>query len=75
MEKLYIFVKKHPFIRLSYAISTYPDRPSWLAWIHDGYTSLGETLTMSPRFNDASSLNHIFFGDISAWLAWPSATS
>lgn len=52
---------------LAYEMASKEDHPSWLAWIHDGYTSLGETWTMSQRFNDAS-LDHIFFGDISAWL-------
>lgn len=51
----------------AYEMASKEDHPSWLAWIHDGYTSLAETWTMSPTFNDAS-LDHIFFGDISAWL-------
>ena len=52
---------------VAYEMASKEDHPSWLAWIHDGYTSLGETWIMSPKFNDAS-LDHIFFGDISAWL-------
>ena len=52
---------------LAYQMASKEDHPSWLAWIHDGYTSLAETWTMSPQFRDAS-LDHIFFGDISAWL-------
>lgn len=52
---------------LAYEMASKEDHPSWLAWIHDGYTSLAETWTLSQRFNDAS-LDHIFFGDISAWL-------
>ncbi|MGN0202387.1 MAG: family 78 glycoside hydrolase catalytic domain [Candidatus Cryptobacteroides sp.] len=58
---------EHGLADLAFEMATKEDHPSWLAWIHDGYTSLGETWTMSQRFNDAS-LNHIFFGDISAWL-------
>ena len=51
----------------AFKIATKEDHPSWLAWIADGYTTLGETWIMSPKFNDAS-LDHIFFGDISAWM-------
>uniref|UniRef100_UPI00406D43BD alpha-L-rhamnosidase C-terminal domain-containing protein n=1 Tax=Macellibacteroides fermentans TaxID=879969 RepID=UPI00406D43BD len=32
-----------------------------------GYTTLPETWTMSPEFRDAS-LNHVFMGDVSAWM-------
>ena len=41
--------------------------PSWISWINKGYTSLPETWVLSPDFRDAS-LDHVFFGDISAWL-------
>ncbi len=58
---------KYGLADLAYGMASKEDHPSWLAWIHDGYTSLAETWTMSQRFNDAS-LDHIFFGDISAWL-------
>ncbi len=58
---------KYGLADLAYEMASKEDHPSWLAWIHDGYTSLAETWTMSQRFNDAS-LDHIFFGDISAWL-------
>ncbi len=51
----------------AFAMASKEDTPSWIDWIHKGYTSLGETWVMSPKFNDAS-LNHIFFGDVSAWL-------
>lgn len=58
---------KHGLADKAFAMASKEDTPSWLDWIHKGYTSLGETWVMSPKFNDAS-LNHIFFGDISAWL-------
>lgn len=52
----------------AYAMATRTDAPSWGYWIDKcGYTTLPETWTLSPRFNDAS-LNHVFFGDISAWM-------
>lgn len=47
---------------------TRPESPSWGNWVDSlGFTTLPETWTMSPKFNDAS-LNHVFFGDISAWM-------
>ncbi len=52
---------------LAYEMASKEDHPSWLAWIHDGYTTLAETWILSPQFRDAS-LDHVFFGDISAWL-------
>mgnify|MGYP000983018884 CR=1 FL=1 len=45
-----------------------PESPSWGYWVDSlGYTTLPETWTLSPKYNDAS-LNHVFFGDISAWM-------
>jgi len=42
--------------------------PSWGYWIKEKkYNTLPETWTMSPTFNDAS-LNHVFLGDVSAWM-------
>ena len=38
---------------------------SW--WITQGFTTLGETWVLSPEFRDAS-INHVFLGDISAWM-------
>lgn len=58
---------KHGLADMAFRMASKEDHPSWLAWIHDGYTSLAETWTLSPQFRDAS-LDHIFFGDISAWL-------
>jgi alpha-L-rhamnosidase len=44
------------------------DAPSWGYWVETmGYTTLPETWTLSPEFRDAS-LNHVFMGDISAWM-------
>jgi alpha-L-rhamnosidase len=42
--------------------------PSWGYWVETmGYTTLPETWTLSPEFHDAS-LNHVFMGDVSAWM-------
>ena len=49
-------------------MATKTEAPSWGYWVETmGYTTLPETWTLSPQFNDAS-LNHVFMGDISAWM-------
>lgn len=58
---------KYGFSETAFHMASRKEHPSWLAWIGDGLTTLPETWTMSPDFRDAS-LDHIFFGDISAWL-------
>lgn len=45
-----------------------PESPSWGNWVDSlHYTTLPETWRLSPEFRDAS-LNHVFFGDVSAWM-------
>jgi alpha-L-rhamnosidase len=51
----------------AFRISNRTDIPSWGNWIKRGLTSLAETWNLSPTFKDAS-LNHIFLGDINAWM-------
>ena len=52
----------------AYRMATLTDAPSWGYWIEKcGYTTLAETWTLSPEFRDAS-INHVFMGDISAWM-------
>ena len=47
---------------------TKTDAPSWGYWVDTmGYSTLPETWTLSPEFRDAS-LNHVFMGDVSAWM-------
>ncbi|MFA6834021.1 MAG: family 78 glycoside hydrolase catalytic domain [Bacteroidaceae bacterium] len=44
------------------------EAPSWGYWVETmGYTTLPETWTLDENFRDAS-LNHVFMGDISAWM-------
>jgi alpha-L-rhamnosidase len=44
------------------------DAPSWGYWVETmGYSTLPETWTLNPEFHDAS-LNHVFMGDVSAWM-------
>lgn len=51
-----------------YRMVTKTEAPSWGYWVEtQGYTTLAETWTLSPEFRDAS-LNHVFMGDISAWM-------
>lgn len=59
---------KYGYFDDAYRMATQTDAPSWGYWIEDrGYTTLAETWTLSPEFHDAS-LNHVFMGDISAWM-------
>lgn len=52
----------------AYRIATRTGRNSWGYWLEKcGQTTLAETWTMDPNFRDAS-LNHVFFGDIAAWM-------
>ena len=60
---------------LAYRLITQKERPSFYWWIHQGLTTLGEsineTFSGSPLRTDGSrtlSLNHHFWGDISAWF-------
>ena len=47
---------------------TKTEAPSWGYWVETmGYSTLPETWTLSPKFADAS-LNHVFMGDVSAWM-------
>jgi len=41
--------------------------PSWGNWISMGLTTLSETWVLDKNFKDAS-LNHVFLGDITAWM-------
>lgn len=58
---------RYGYADLAYAMIAKETVPSWGAWIRKGATTLAETWMLSPRFNDAS-LNHVFMGDVSAWM-------
>lgn len=59
---------KYGYADTAYRMATRTEAPSWGHWIEEcGYTTLAETWTLSPEFRDAS-LNHVFFGDIAAWM-------
>ncbi|MDE6528331.1 MAG: glycoside hydrolase, partial [Muribaculaceae bacterium] len=59
---------KYGYVDDAYKMATKTEAPSWGYWIDKcGYTTLPETWTLSPQFNDAS-LNHVFMGDVVAWM-------
>lgn len=59
---------KYDYVDDAYKMATKTEAPSWGYWTDKlGYTTLPETWTLSPEFHDAS-LNHVFMGDISAWM-------
>ena len=51
----------------AYQLASRSESPSWGSWIKRGLTSLPETWNLSPTFRDAS-LNHVFLGDVQAWM-------
>lgn len=59
---------KYGYVEDVMKMLTKTEAPSWGYWVETmGYTTLPETWTLSPVFKDAS-LNHVFMGDISAWM-------
>ena len=61
-------LSKYGYNDTAFRMATRTESPSWGHWIKNcGYTTLAETWTLSPEFRDAS-LNHVFFGDIAAWM-------
>ncbi|MEI6423196.1 MAG: alpha-L-rhamnosidase C-terminal domain-containing protein, partial [Lentisphaerota bacterium] len=50
------------YAEAAYRIITQPDFPGWAHWLSRGATTLWES------WEGSSSLNHIMFGDISAWM-------
>lgn len=61
-------LEKYGYVEDVMKMLTKTEAPSWGYWVETmGYTTLPETWTLSPEFRDAS-LNHVFMGDISAWM-------
>lgn len=59
---------RYGFVEDAYKMVTKETAPSWGHWVNEnGYSTLAETWTLSPQFRDAS-LNHVFMGDVSAWM-------
>ncbi|MDP4238663.1 MAG: family 78 glycoside hydrolase catalytic domain [Bacteroidota bacterium] len=60
---------KYGFVEDAYKMVTKETAPSWGHWVKEnGYSTLAETWTLSPEFHDAS-INHVFMGDVSAWMS------
>lgn len=60
-------LSKYGFTETAYKMASQETAPSWGNWIKLGFTTLAETWVLSPEFRDAS-VNHVFLGDISAWM-------
>lgn len=59
---------KYGYIEDAMKMITKTEAPSWGYWVETmGYSTLPETWTLSQKFADAS-LNHVFMGDVSAWM-------
>lgn len=59
---------KYGYVEDAFKMIIKDKAPSWGYWIATKkYNTLPETWIMSSTFNDAS-LNHVFLGDVSAWL-------
>ena len=60
---------RYGFVEDAFKMATKETAPSWGHWVKEkGYSTLAETWTLSPEFHDAS-INHVFMGDISAWMS------
>jgi alpha-L-rhamnosidase len=55
------------YVDTAYRLATQTKRPSWGNWIESGFTTPLETWAIRDTFRD-SSANHVFFGDIVAWM-------
>ncbi len=58
---------KYGYVEDAYKMITKENIPSWGAFIKQGFTTLPESWNVSNATQDAS-LNHIFLGDVSAWM-------
>lgn len=60
-------LSKYGYAETAYKMATQETAPSWGNWMKLGFSTLAETWVLSPEFRDAS-VNHVFLGDISAWM-------
>ena len=58
---------KYGYAEDAYQMITKKEAPSWANWISLGLTTLPETWVLDKDFKDAS-LNHVFLGDVTAWM-------
>lgn len=61
---------KYGYVDTAYKLATQTKIPSFGGWIENGYTSPLErwSIGSGPRFGGAASANHVFFGDVAAWM-------
>lgn len=57
---------KYGYQEDAYKMATQPAVPGWTAWIDQGMTSLPEHWIVGKA--DGASYNHVFLGDIAAWM-------
>ncbi len=55
-------LSENGYADLAFQLITQPHYPGWVRWLRQGATTLWET------WDGGKSLNHIMFGDISAWF-------
>ncbi len=60
-------LSKYGYAEDAYKMVVNPDAPSWSQWMSLGLTALPETWVLDKDYKDAS-LNHVFLGDVSAWM-------
>lgn len=58
---------EYGYVDTAYRLATQTKCPSWGNWIEKGFTTPLETWAIRENFRD-SSANHVFFGDIVAWM-------
>lgn len=67
-ETVPAMLTRYGYVEDAMRMLTQTEAPSWGYWVQTkGYTTLPETWTLHPEFKDAS-LNHVFMGDVSAWM-------
>lgn len=59
-------LSENGYATLAYEMASQETYPSWGWWVVNGLQTLPENWDLSPKKNDMS-LNHIMFGEISAW--------
>ncbi|MDP4276275.1 MAG: family 78 glycoside hydrolase catalytic domain [Bacteroidota bacterium] len=60
---------KYGYVEDAYQMISQETTPSWGAWIKGrGMTTLPEVWVINPGVVKDASLNHIFLGDVSAWM-------
>lgn len=65
MRVLLHLLSDNGYADLAYKMVTAPTEPSYAAWLSRGATALAEDFMQKSR---EASLNHHFFGDVSAWF-------